>query len=121
VALLAPILALVGIVWYIVAAWRNDYRLVAFAALLIVGIGVAIAMGKLDGDLLRYASIAAGVCSLLLLVGAVIHWRQLLLPWLLLVGANVLAFASGEGAPWLKDVRKLERPHGPREPRHAPR
>ena len=114
---LAPILALVGIVWYVVAAWRDQQHFLAFAALLMVGLGVATAMGKLQGDYLRYATIASGVCGLLLLVGAIFHWRKLLLPWLLIIAANVMVFASGAEAPWMEDFRKP----GPSAPRQAPR
>lgn len=117
-SLLAPILGLVGLVWYIVAAWRDEQRLLAVAAVVLIGIGVASSMGKLDGEQLRYARYAGGLCSLLLLCGAIFHWRKLLLPWLLLVAANVLIFTSGAEAPWMKDLGSHERgtaaPHGRR-------
>jgi hypothetical protein len=74
------------------------------AAVVLAGIGVATAMGKLTGELVRYAQVAAGICSLLLLCGAIFHWRKLLLPWLLMVAANVLVFAYGADAPWLKNL-----------------
>jgi len=101
--LVAPVLAVIGILWYIVAAWRDEHRLLAFSAVILVGIGVATAMGKLSGEQIRYARYVGGACSLLLLCGALFHWRKLLLPWLLLVVANVLIVTSGGEAPWMKD------------------
>jgi hypothetical protein len=116
--IVAPILALVGLLWYIVAAWREGHRFLALSAVLLAGIGVAIALGKLAGDHLRYASYAAGLCSLMLLCGAIFHWRKLLLPWLLIIAANVLVVVYGAEAPWMKGMTPSKRTPAGHHERH---
>ncbi len=93
------LITLVGVIWYLVLAWRSEHKKLALIGVAYLAAGAAIVSGKVHGQELQYVSWAEAVLGLVLLIGSLVNIGTFIWPLVAIVGGSWLYYKERPTTP----------------------